>query len=219
MEKSKQNIFLNEKIMQGASAVTVLGGTISLIILFMVKDITLLFLFEGIIKIGITLALYWAFSHYQWDFMRGMMGGLLFALMYEEGFNVLGNLWSGKNVATQYLIMGVQGSLYVAAESMSFLMTIIIILNHFVMNYGHKNNWKNVAFNQISILYKIFLYIALAVINIFLELPRYVQITAVIGYVVDVAIIVTVICIESQLEDLKILRQELLKEKKEAERG
>lgn len=213
---SIKNLFLNEKFMKIASGIPIIGGIASILLLFFYKDITLLVLFEKIIKLGLTFALYWAFSHYHWDVMRGLMGGLLFSLMYGESFLVLGSLWGDSSYANTYLIMGVQGSLYVAAESMSFLMTIIITLNHFVMNYGKKNTWRSVIFNQIAIIFKILLFIALGIINIFLELPRHIIVNEGIEYLIDLCIIFTLICIESQLEDLKMIRRELLDEKKKA---
>lgn len=216
MEKSaKENIFLNERLMKSAAIAAASGIVISIGALLFFREVTMLVIFEKLVKLALIISLYVAFTHYQWDMMRGLMGGVLLALMYEESFRVLGSLLSDPACAEKYLVMGVQGSLFVSFESMSFLMTVIITLNHFIMNYGRNNNWRNVVFNQISILFKIILYVSLAVINIFIDQPGHTLFVEGLRYVIDVFIIITLICIESQLENFKILRQELLMEKRQ----
>ncbi|MCQ2082412.1 MAG: hypothetical protein MJZ11_12210 [Lachnospiraceae bacterium] len=210
----KQNIFLSERLMKVAAIISVAGIILSLAVLVFSKEAAPLTVFEKIVKLMLVISLYFAFTHYQWDMMRGIMGGILFSLMYAEGFLVLGTLWKDTASANTFLIMGVQGSLYIATESMSFLMTIIITLNHFIMNYGKRNNWRNVIFNQISILFKLLLYVFLAIINIFIKRPVPTLVGSGIEYIADISIIITLICVESQLEDFKILRQELLEEKR-----
>ena len=200
--------------MKVAAIISVAGIILSLAVLVFSKETAPLTVFEKIVKLMLVISLYFAFTHYQWDMMRGIMGGILFSLMYAEGFLVLGTLWKDTASANTFLIMGVQGSLYIATESMSFLMTIIITLNHFIMNYGKRNNWRNVIFNQISILFKLLLYVFLAIINIFIKRPVPTLASSGFEYIADISIIITLICVESQLEDFKILRQELLEEKR-----
>ncbi len=61
---------------------------------------------------------------------KGLMGGVLFCLMYQEAHLALAVLWGEQNFDT-YLMAGVFGSVYLAAAGMSFLMTVIITVNHF----------------------------------------------------------------------------------------
>lgn len=213
-KSSKQNIFLNENLMKAASIVSVFFGLVSLILLIITHEITLLILFEKIVKIVTTIILFWAFSRFHWDIMRGMMGGVLFCLLYQESILVLGSLWGGTVDFDAYLIMGVQGSLYLAAETMSFMMTIIITINHFIINYSNFGNLANVIFNQMTIIFKIILYLSLIIINRFLDLPSHLQINSGLEYVADLAIVIILICIESQLDSFKTLRRELLQEKR-----
>lgn len=211
-------LFLSERLLKIISIISVLCGAISLIFLGISQDAQLLVIFEKIVKIMITILTFAAFTKYHWDAMQGMIGGLLFALLYQEAFLVLGKLWGETSDFDTFLIMGVQGSLYLAAQSMSFLMTVIIVVNHFVINYSRFGNLANVIFNQISIIFKIVLYIFLMIINVFLKQKMAIQIASGMEYVSDLCIVIMVICIETQLDNFKTLKQELLKAKKEKER-
>lgn len=209
-----EEFFLDERLMRNVAILSVISGIISFITLFCFSDVELLLVFERIVKVVITLLTLWAFSKFHWDVMQGLMGALLFALLYQEGFLVLGKLWGETSDFDAYLIMGVQGSLFLAAQSMSFMMTIIIIINHFVIDYSRIGNLGNVIFNQISIIFKILLYIFLMVINVFLNQPIYAQINSGFEYLSDLCIVILVICIETQLDNFKEIKQELLKAKK-----
>ena len=208
--------FLDERLMRNVAILSVVCGFVSMIILYVSHDLELLVAFEKIIKITVTLLTLWTFSKFHWDAMQGMMGALLFALLYQESFLVLGRLWGETSDFDAFLIMGVQGSLYLAAQGMSFLMTIIIIINHFIIDYSRIGNYGNVIFNQISIVFKILLYIFLMIINVFLYEPVHIQINSGFEYLSDLCIVILVICIETQLDSFKAIKQDLLKAKREA---
>lgn len=212
-----EDMFLNEKLLMIITFLSAICGLVSLIMLTLFDKLDILLLFEESIKIIIALIILWAFSKFHWDVMKGLIGGLMFSLLYQESFLVLGKLWGQTSDFDSYLIMGVQGSLYLAAQSMSFLMTIIIILNHFIIDYSHIGNLGNVIFNQISIIFKILLYIFLMVINGFLKQPIPLQIGYGFGYLSDLCIVIMIICIETQLNNFKMLKQELMKAKKDKE--
>ena len=205
--------FLDEIVMRNIAVISALCGLISLVLLVVSKGVELLPAFEMLVKIVITLFTLWAFSRFHWNMMQGLMGGLLFALFYQESFLVLGKLWGETSDFDTYLIMGVQGSLYLSAQSMSFLTTFIIIVNHFIINYSRRGNFGNVIFNQITIIFKILLYLFLIGINMFLNQPLFTQLQLVFEYISDLCIVILVICIETQLDNFKIIRQELLKDK------
>lgn len=211
--------FLDERLMRNIAILSVICSVISLVLLKLSGEIELLSAFGKLIKIVITLLTIWTFSKFHWDAMQGLMGGLLFSLLFQESFIVLGKLWGETADFDSFLIMGVQGSLYLAAQSMSFLMTIIIIINHFIIDYSRVGNYGNVIFNQISILFKILLYIFLLVINVFLYLPAVTQVNLAFEYLSDLCIVILVICIETQLDSFKTIKQELLQAKKQKERA
>lgn len=205
---------LDEKLTRNITILSIICGLISIIILAATHNLELLLAFEKIVKITITIFTLMTFNNFRWDFTQGMMGALLFSLLYGEAFMVLGKLWGETSDFDAFLIMGVQGSLYLAAQSMSFLMTIIIILNHFVINYSRIGNYRNVIFNHVSIVFKISLYIFLLIINSFLDLPLIIQINSGFEYMSDLCIVILIICIETQLNNFKTLKQELLNKKK-----
>lgn len=211
--------FLDERVMRNIAIISAICGLISLVLLVLSNGFELLLAFEMLVKIVITLFTLWAFSKFHWDMMQGLMGGLLLALFYQESFLVLGKLWGETSDFDTYLIMGVQGSLYLSAQSMSFLMTFIIIVNHFIIDYSRLGNYGNVIFNQITIIFKILLYIFLIGINMFLNQPLLTQFRSVFEYISDLCIVILVISIETQLDSFKAIKQELLQAKKIREKG
>lgn len=213
-----EKAFLNEKLMRNVSIVSVIAGIISLCLMIISHEITPLLLFEKIVKILITILTLWWFTKFHWDAVKGMMGGLLFALLYQESFLVLGRLWGETSDFDAYLIMGVQGSLFLAAMSMNFLMTVIITINHFIIDYSRIGNYGNVIFNQMSIVFKILLYICLMIINLFLETSLSIQISSGFDYVSDLCIVIMIICIETQLDSFKRIREELIQSKREMQK-
>lgn len=145
------------------------------------------------------------------------MGGVLFCLMYQEAYVVLVQLWGEQNFDT-YLVAGVQGSLYLAAAGMAFLMTVIITINHFFINYASHGNPKNVILNRMAIGFKFIVYILLFVSNSQLGLSSSLLWRNAIQYVTDSVLLLLLVSVESQFDSFNVLRQELLKEKRERSR-
>ena len=212
-EKSSESIFLNERLMAVMCLLAVITGTTSLFLLTLQED-NYMAIFGLVIKLITTVAMFFAFRHYNWDVAKGLMGGVFFSLMYEEAYLVLGKLWSEQDFDV-YLVVGVQGSLYLAAAGMSFLMTIVITINHFIINYAIHGNPENVIFNRMAIIFKFIVYIILIVTNSMLGLSASGMWANALTYLTDMAILIMLICIESQLDSFKLLRHELLKEKRD----
>lgn len=175
-------------------------------------------LFELITKLVTTVTMFLAFKFYKWDVAKGLMGGVLFCLMYQEGYLVLGRLWGEQDFDT-YLVVGVQGSLYLAAAGMSFLMTIIITVNHFFINYTTSGNPKNVTFNRIAIFFKIVVYLLLLVTNSMLELSKMLLWQNALQYLTDISVILLLVSMESQFDSFNTLRSELLAAKRERKKN
>lgn len=210
-EKKRESIFLNEKFMAAISAFIAAAGLISLV--FFHRGSDPFTIFELMVKLVTAVAMYFAFRSFKWDVAKGLMGAVLFCLMYQEGYLVLAKLWWGQDFDT-YLVAGVQGSLYLAAAGMSFLMTIIITINHYFINYAFKGNPKNVILNRISIIFKLAVYVLLLTANSGLGLSPLMLWKNVLQYLTDIAVLLLVISIESQFDSFKILRQELLAAKR-----
>ena len=214
-KEKRESIFLNEHFM---TAVCIFIAAAGLISLFLFRTETEPFeRFGLLVKILTAVGIYFAYIYYKWDVVKGLMGGVLFCLMYHEAYLVFAKLWSEQDFDT-YLVAGVQGSLYLAAAGMSLLMTIIITINHYVVNYTLKSNPKNVILNRIAIIFKFAAYVLLLAANSRLGLSAYLMWKNVLEHLTDIAILLLVIIVESQFESFKILREELRAAKRQAEK-
>lgn len=210
--KKKDSVFLNERFMAAACVFVVAASLASLFLSFVEKD--LFSVFEIIIKLVTAVTMFLAFRYFKWDVAKGLMGGVLFCLMYQEAYLVLARLW-GEQDFDVYLVTGVQGSLYLAASGMSFLMTVIITINHFFINYASSGNPKDVILNRIALIFKLAVYILLFISNSRLGFPAAELWDNAIRWLADIASLLLVVAIESQFDSFKVLRQELLKLKRE----
>ena len=211
-EEQRESIFLNEHFMAAACAVVAITSLISLV--FCVRDGDSFSVFEVVTKLVTASAMYLAFKFFKWDVAKGLMGGVLFCLMYQEAHLVLNVLWAEQNFDA-YLVAGVQGSLYLAAAGMAFLMTVIITINHFFINYSSHGNPKNVILNRIAISFKFAVYLLLLVSNSQLGFSAAVLWRNALQYVTDSAVLLLLVCAESQFDSFNSLRQELLQLKRE----
>ena len=210
--KSHESIFLSEHLMTVACLFAVITSVISLV--FIPSQSDSFTKFEIMVKLLTTIAMFFAFKYYNWDVAKGLMGGVLFCLMYQEAYLVLGRLWGEQDFDT-YLVVGVQGSLYLAAAGMSFLMTIIITINHFIINYALRGNPENVIFNRMAIIFKLAVYVLLLITNSKLGFSSIMLWKNALQYLTDIAILLLLVSIESQFDSFKVLRRELLKSKRE----
>ncbi len=212
MTKERESIYLNEYLMVAACIFAVITSLASLL-LFRTES-GAFSVFETLIKFLTTGFMLFAFRHYNWDVAKGLMGGVLFCLMYQEAHFVLGELW-GEQDFDVYLVAGVQGSLYLAAAGMSFLMTVIITINHFFISYEHRGNPKNVVLNRMAIMYKLGVYMLLLAANSKLGFKPALLWKNALQYLSDMATLLLIVSIESQFDSFKVLRQELLSSRRD----
>lgn len=170
--------------------------------------------FELVTKLVTAVAMYQAFRFFKWDVAKGLMGGVLFCLMYQEAYLVIAKLWSEQDFDA-YLVVGVQGSLYLAAAGMAFLMTVIITINHFFINYSSHGNEKNMILNRMALLVKFVVYLLLFAANSQLGFPAVVLWKNALWYLTDIALLLLLVSVESQLDSFNALRQELRRDKRE----
>ena len=215
-EKKRESIFLNEHFMAAACAVVVVTGLFSLYFCIAEKDSFAVF--ELLTKLITAAAMYLAFRFFKWDVAKGLMGGVLFCMMHQEANLLLARLWSEQNFDT-YLVAGVQGSLYLASAGMTFLMTLIITINHFFINYASNGNPKDVILNRMAILFKFGVYILLFIANSQLGFAEATLWKNAMQYVCDIAILLLLVSVESQFDSFKILRKELLSQKRRGGRA
>ena len=208
----RESIFLNERFMAAACAAVVAAGLASLFLCVRSGDSFLFF--EILTKLLTASAMFLAFKFFKWDVAKGLMGGVLFCLMYQEAHFVLAVLWAEENFDS-YLVAGVQGSLYLAAAGMAFLMTVIITVNHFFINYASHGNPKNVILNRMAIGFKFFVYILLFVSNSQLGFSADILWRNALQYLTDSALLLLLVSVESQFDSFNVLRRELLQMKRE----
>ena len=215
-EKKTESVFLSERFMTAACCFVVAAGLVMLYLCIRERDS--LAVFETLTKLVTTVAMYLAFRFYKWDVAKGLMGGVLFCMMHQEANLLLARLWSEQNFDT-YLVAGVQGSLYLASAGMTFLMTLIITINHFFINYASNGNPKDVILNRMAILFKFGVYILLFIANSQLGFAEATLWKNAMQYVCDIAILLLLVSVESQFDSFKILRKELLSQKRRGGRA
>ena len=214
--KKKGSIFLHEYFMAAACFLAVAASLGSLIFGF--KDGNSFAIFGILTKLVTAVAMYLAFRFYKWDVAKGLMGGILFCMLYQEAHLALGELW-GEQDFDAYLTAGVQGSLYLAAAGMTFLMTVIITVTHFFISYASHGNPKNVILNRIAIVFKLAVYLLLFAVIGRLGFPAAELWRNALQYVTDIALLLLLVSTESQFDSFNALRRELLKEKREARKA
>lgn len=209
---SGESIFLKERFMAAACAAVVITSLVSMVLCVREGDSFLVF--EVLTKLATAFAMYLAFKFFKWDVAKGLMGGVLFCLMYQEAHFVLNVLWAEENFDV-YLVAGVQGSLYLAAAGMAFLMTVIITINHFFINYASHGNPKNVILNRMAILFKFIVYVLLFLSNSQLGFAPVLLWKNALQYLTDSAALLLLVCVESQFDSFNAMRQELRRQKRE----
>ena len=207
-----EKVFLNERFMAAVCIVMAAAGLVSLVFCF--RDQDAFEIFALLIKLVTAVNMFLAFRSFKWDAAKGLMGGVLFCLMYQDAHLALARLWSEQNFDA-YLAAGVQGSLFLAGAGMNLLMTVIITANHFFINYSTHGNPKNVILNRIALVFKLAVCILLMVTNSLLGFSSALRWTHSVQYLMDIALLVLVACLEAQFDSFNALRQELKKLKQE----
>lgn len=205
-----EKVFLSERYMGVVYAFMATASLVSLV--FCLKAGDSFETFSLLVKLATATAMFSAFRSLKWDAAKGLLGGVLFCLMYQEAHLALGNLWQEGNFDT-YLVAGVQGSLFLAGAGMNLLMTVIITQNHFFINYSTRGNPKNVILNRIALVFKFAVCILLVAANSQLDFSTDLRWDHSIQYLADIALLMLVACLEAQFDSFNALRHELRKQK------
>ena len=215
-ENRIEKVFLNERFMAAVCILMAAAGVVSLVFCFIEQDTFEIFALLAKLVTAVTMFL--AFRSFKWDAAKGLMGGVLFCLMYQDAHLALAKLWTGQNFDA-YLASGVQGSLFLAGAGMNLLMTVVITANHFFINYSTHGNPKNVILNRIALVFKLAVCILLVVTSSMLGFSSVLRWTHSVQYLMDIALLVLVACLEAQFDSFNALRQELKKLKQQKEAG
>jgi len=215
-EKRLEKAFLSERFMAAVCIIMAAAGAASLVFCFMEQDA--FEIFALLVKLVTAVNMFLAFRSFKWDAAKGLMGGVLFCLMHQDAHLALAGLWSEQNFDA-YLASGVQGSLFLAGAGMNLMMTVIITANHFFINYSTRGNPKNVILNRIALVFKLAVCILLMVTNSMLGFSSILRWTHSVQYLMDIALLVLVACLEAQFDSFNALRRELKQMKREKEAG
>ena len=173
-------------------------------------------IFALLIELVTATAMCFSFRFFKWDVAKGLLGGVLFCLMYQEAHLALARLWVEQDFDV-YLSAGVQGSLFLAGAGMNLLMTVLITLNHFFINYSTHGNPKNVILNRIALIFKFAVCILLLAANSQMDYSRILKWIYFSQYLMDIALLLLVTCLEAQFDSFNVLRQELRNRKQDSE--
>ena len=215
-ENRLEKVFLSERFMGAVCIFMVVTGLASLVFCIMEQDS--FETFALLIKLVTAFTMFLAFRFFKWEAAKGLLGGVLFCLMYQDAHLVLDRLWAEESFDA-YLASGVQGSLFLAGAGMNLLMTVIITANHFFINYSTHGNPKNVILNRIALVYKFAVCLLLVVTNSLLGFSSVLRWTHSVQYLMDIALLVLAACLEAQFDSFNALRQELRKLKQERKAG
>ena len=211
-ENKLEKIFISERFMEAVCIIMATAGIASLVLC--IKEQDAFEIFALLIKLVTAVMMYLAFRSFKWDAAKGLMGGVLFCLMYQDAHLALAMLWSAQSFDA-YLASGVQGSLFLAGAGMNLLMTVIITANHFFINYSTHGNPKNVILNRIALIFKLAVCILLLITNSLLGFSSALRWTHSVQYLMDIALLVLVACLEAQFDSFNRMRHELKKQKME----
>lgn len=215
-ENKLEKVFLSERFMAAVCVFMVAAGLVSLVFCLMEQDS--FETFALLVKLATAFTMFLAFRSFKWDAAKGLLGGVLFCVMYQDAHLVLARLWSEQDFDA-YLASGVQGSLFLAGAGMNLLMTVIITVNHFFINYSTHGNPKNVILNRIALVFKFAVCFLLMATNSMLGFSSVLRWTRSVQYLMDITLLVLVACLEAQFDSFNALRQELRKLKQERKAG
>ena len=208
--KKKESIFLSEIFMGAVCLLFAVAGLATLVLC--VRQGDSFAAFGLVVKLVTAVARYRAFRFFKWDVAKGLMGGVLFCIMYHEAYLVLVRLL-GEQDMDRYLVAGVAGSLYLAGAGMAFLMTVIITVNHFFINYSTRGSLKNMILNRIALLFKLAVYILLFAANSSLDFQAAELWKNGMQYMTDLLLLLLLVSVESQFDSFNALREELRRDK------
>ena len=209
-------LLMDERCMAVMCIFVVASSLVSLIICFREGDS--FSTFALLVKVLTAASMYLSFHYFKWDVAKGLMGGVLFCLLYQEAYVVFVRLWGEQNFDT-YLVAGIHGSLYLAGAGMNFVMTAIMTVNHFFLSYASHGSRKHIILSQITIVFKFLVYFLLVVANSRLNIPQSMRWNNSLQYLTDRALLLLLVGLEAQFNSFNITRQELLAKKRERRRN
>jgi len=108
-------------------------------------------LYDLLIRLLLTGTLFYALKRHKLFLMQAATVGLLFCMLCAQSQYALGKLASQDSET--YIIMGLQGFVFLAVERMILFIQSFVCVSHFIIHAARKQGAIRVSLNQVSILF------------------------------------------------------------------
>ena len=206
--KSKYRLFYFSEKTPAAAAIAAAACSVIYIILGTVSGLTgLIDYFDLIVRVLVLAALLYSYMKHNLLLMQAACIGLLFCMMYVQAYYALETLYLKS--AEEYIAMGFFGSIFVANELMILFVTLLIVVNHFIIFTVEKNSNIRIAVNQLCIIVLLVLHVFQLFVFIGLKIGLWQTICFTVFALSEIA---ALICVDSGELILALDRNERLGE-------
>ncbi len=126
--------------------------------------------YELLMRLPLVITLYYSLKKHKLFLMQAATVGLLFCMLCAQTQYALGKLAS-QNSET-YIVMGLQGFIFLAGEWMILFIQSFICISHFVIHAARRQEAIRVSINQVSLLFLLALLIVQLIISPALTFER-----------------------------------------------
>ena len=108
-------------------------------------------LFDLLMRLLLILTLFYALRTHKLFLMQAATVGLLFCMLCAQSQYALGKL--ANQDSETYIIMGLQGFVFLAVERMILFIQLFVCVSHFIIHAVRRQEAIRVSLNQVSILF------------------------------------------------------------------
>ncbi len=107
--------------------------------------------FDLLLKLVLTGTLVYSLKTHKLFLMQAATVGLLFCMLCGQAQYTLDDL--GSRDSETYIVMGLQGFIFLAVELMMLFIQCFVCINHFVIHAARRQGTIRVSINQVSLLF------------------------------------------------------------------
>ena len=119
-------------------------------------------LFDLLMRLLLILTLFYALRTHKLFLMQAATVGLLFCMLCAQSQYALGKL--ANQDSETYIIMGLQGFVFLAVERMILFIQLFVCVSHFIIHAARRQEAIRVSINQVSLLFLLALLIVQLII-------------------------------------------------------
>ena len=134
------------------------------------KGIDLVGMYDLLIRLFLTGTLFYSMKKHKLFLMQAAVVGLLFCMLCAQSQYALGKL--ANQDSEIYIMMGLQGFVFLAVERMLLFIQSFICASHFIIHAAKKQEVIRVSLNQVSLLFLLTLLIIQLIIAPVLSFER-----------------------------------------------